>query len=80
MRAAFYSEQGPASDVLRVGQQPTPEPGPAQLMRIVETRRGQGQTADFGGQSVGLEGASRRLRTPPDGAADYSAQRRSRRY
>ncbi|MGA2961416.1 MAG: NADPH:quinone reductase [Candidatus Korobacteraceae bacterium] len=27
MRAAFYSEQGPARDVLRVGQQPTPEPG-----------------------------------------------------
>jgi len=31
MRAAFYSEQGPARDVLRVGQQPTPEPGPGEV-------------------------------------------------
>jgi len=31
MHAAFYSEQGPARDVLRVGQQPTPEPGPGEV-------------------------------------------------
>jgi NADPH2:quinone reductase len=31
MRAAFYSEQGPARDVLRVGHQPTPEPGPGEV-------------------------------------------------
>ena len=31
MRAAFYSEQGPARDVLRVGEQPTPEPGPGEV-------------------------------------------------
>ena len=31
MRAAFYSEQGPARDVLKVGQQPLPEPGPGEV-------------------------------------------------
>jgi len=31
MRAAFYTEQGPARDVLRVEQQPTPEPGPGEV-------------------------------------------------
>jgi len=31
MRAAFYSEQGPARDVLKVGDQPTPEPGPGEV-------------------------------------------------
>lgn len=31
MHAAFYSEQGPARDVLRVGHQPTPEPGPGEV-------------------------------------------------
>ena len=31
MRAAFYSEQGPARDVLKVGDRPTPEPGPGEV-------------------------------------------------
>jgi len=31
MHAAFYSEQGPARDVLRVGHQSTPEPGPGEV-------------------------------------------------
>ncbi|MBO0750989.1 MAG: alcohol dehydrogenase catalytic domain-containing protein, partial [Bradyrhizobiaceae bacterium] len=31
MRAAYYTEQGPAHDVLRLGDQPTPEPGPGEV-------------------------------------------------
>jgi NADPH:quinone reductase len=31
MRAAFYSEQGPAEAVFRIGDQPTPEPGPGEV-------------------------------------------------
>ena len=31
MRAAFYTEQGPARDVLKVGEQPTPEPGQGEV-------------------------------------------------
>jgi NADPH2:quinone reductase len=31
MRAAYYSEQGAARDVLRVGEQPTPEAGPGEV-------------------------------------------------
>jgi NADPH2:quinone reductase len=31
MRAAFYTEQGPARDVFRVGEQPTPQPGPGEV-------------------------------------------------
>src|SRR5215467_15706173 len=31
MRAAFYTEQGAAHDVLRLGEQPTPEPGPGEV-------------------------------------------------
>lgn len=31
MRAAFYSEQGPARDVFKVGDLPTPEPGPGEV-------------------------------------------------
>jgi NADPH2:quinone reductase len=31
MRAAFYSQQGPAQEVLRVGEQPTPQPGPGEV-------------------------------------------------
>ena len=30
MRAAYYTEQGAAQDVLHVGEQPTPEPGPGE--------------------------------------------------
>jgi NADPH2:quinone reductase len=31
MQAAFYSRQGPASEVFTVGEQPTPEPGPGEV-------------------------------------------------
>ena len=31
MRAAFYEKQGPAHEVLRTGEQPTPEPGPGEV-------------------------------------------------
>jgi NADPH:quinone reductase len=31
MRAAFYTEQGPAREVLRVGEQPTPQPGSGEV-------------------------------------------------
>src|SRR5829696_6598656 len=31
MRAAWYERQGPAKDVLRVGEIPDPEPGPGEV-------------------------------------------------
>jgi NADPH2:quinone reductase len=31
MQAAFYAKQGPAREVLQVGEQPTPEPGPGEV-------------------------------------------------
>jgi NADPH2:quinone reductase len=31
MQAAFYLKQGPARDVLQIGEQPTPEPGPGEV-------------------------------------------------
>jgi NADPH2:quinone reductase len=31
MRAAFYTKQGPAREVLQVGEQPTPKPGPGEV-------------------------------------------------
>ena len=31
MRAAFYTEQGPAKAVFQIGNQPTPEPGPGEV-------------------------------------------------
>lgn len=31
MRAAWYDQQGPAAEVLRVGELPTPEPGPGEV-------------------------------------------------
>jgi NADPH2:quinone reductase len=31
MRAAFYSQQGPAREVLKLGEQPTPEAGPGEV-------------------------------------------------
>src|SRR5579859_528118 len=51
MRAAFYETNGPAREVLRVGEQPTPQPGPGEVrVRVkasgvnpsdVKARRGQ---------------------------------------
>jgi len=31
MQAAFYTRQGPAAEVLRLGEQPTPQPGPGEV-------------------------------------------------
>ena len=31
MRAAFYTQQGPAREVLQIGEQPTPQPGPGEV-------------------------------------------------
>jgi NADPH:quinone reductase len=31
MRAAFYTRQGPAHEVLRIGERPTPQPGPGEV-------------------------------------------------
>ena len=31
MQAAFYTKQGPAAEVLQVGEQPTPSPGPGEV-------------------------------------------------
>ena len=36
MRAAWYEKNGPAADVLKVGDLPAPEPGPGEvLVRII---------------------------------------------
>src|SRR5579862_2538945 len=37
MRAAFYTRQGEARDVLQVGELPTPEPGPGEVRVRVRT-------------------------------------------
>src|SRR5260370_2898325 len=37
MRAAYYSEQGAARDVLRFGEQPTPEAGPGEVRVRLQT-------------------------------------------
>lgn len=31
MQAAFYTQQGPAREVLQIGEQPTPQPGPGEV-------------------------------------------------
>ena len=37
MQAAFYAKQGPAREVLQVGEQPTPEPGPGEVRVQLKT-------------------------------------------
>lgn len=37
MQAAFYSRQGPAAEVLEVGEQPTPRPGPGEVLVRLRT-------------------------------------------
>ena len=37
MRAAFYTRQGPAREVLKIGEQPTPEPGLGEVRVRLET-------------------------------------------
>src|ERR671921_70285 len=37
MQAAFYTRQGPAAEVLTVGEQPTPQPGPGEVLVRLRT-------------------------------------------
>jgi NADPH:quinone reductase len=37
MQAAFYKKQGPAREVLQVGEQPTPEPGSGEVRVHLKT-------------------------------------------
>lgn len=37
MQAAFYVQQGPAREVLQIGEQPTPEPGPGEVRVRLKT-------------------------------------------
>src|SRR5438094_588184 len=53
MRAAFYTEQGPAREVLRVGEQPTPEPGPG----VVLVSGGAGAVGHYAIQLARMRGA-----------------------
>ena len=56
MRAAWYEKQGPASEVLQVGELPTPEPGQGEVrvklsfsgVNPSDTKRRVG----FGGQKI----------------------------
>ena len=73
MRAAFYSEQGPAHDVLRVGQQPTPETGAGEVR--VKLRTSGVNPSDW---KVRRGGFGRPLMAPliiphSDGAGDIDA-------
>jgi hypothetical protein len=63
MLAAFYLKQGPAREVLQVGEHPTPEPGPGENARALE---------DFRGESVRLE-VSQRAHGANVGTTDHSA-------
>ncbi|HWT96105.1 MAG TPA: NADPH:quinone reductase [Terriglobales bacterium] len=57
MRAAYYQENGPARAVLKIGEQPTPEPGPGEVrvqVKVsgvnpsdVKSRRGGGRVPGF---------------------------------
>lgn len=73
MRAAFYSEQGLAHEVLRVGQQPTPEAGPGEVR--VKLRTSGVNPSDW---KVRRGGFGRPLMAPliiphSDGAGDIDA-------
>ena len=73
MRAAFYSQQGPAREVLRVGEQPTPHPGPGEVR--VKLRTSGVNPSDW---KVRRGGFGRGLTAPliiphSDGAGDIDA-------
>lgn len=73
MRAAFYTKQGPAGEVLQVGEQPTPQPGPGEVR--VKLRTSGVNPSDWkvrrGGYGRGLAGP---LIIPhSDGAGDIDA-------
>ena len=73
MRAAFYSQQGPAREVLRIGEQPTPVPGPGEVR--VKLRTSGVNPSDW---KVRKGGFGRGLAAPliiphSDGAGDIDA-------
>jgi len=73
MRAAFYSEQGPARAVLRVGKQPTPQPGAGEVR--VKLRTSGVNPSDW---KIRRGGYGRALSAPliiphSDGAGDIDA-------
>ncbi|MFS2052091.1 hypothetical protein ACEN8K_24730, partial [Variovorax sp. CT11-76] len=63
MRAAFYTRQGEAAEVIRIGEQPRPEPGPGEVrVRLGSSgvnpsdwkmRRGGGGRARVGARVLG---------------------------
>jgi NADPH2:quinone reductase len=73
MRAAFYSQQGPAHEVLRVGEQPTPAPAPGEVR--IKLRTSGVNPSDW---KVRRGGFGRQLGAPliiphSDGAGDIDA-------
>ena len=72
MRAAFYTAQGPAHEVLRVGEQPTPQPGPGEVR--VKLRTSGANPSDWKTRKGGLRGMIAPLIIPhSDGAGDIDA-------
>ena len=69
MRAAFYMKQGPAREVLQVGEQPTPEPGPGEVR--VHLRTSGANPSDWKSRSGRTAPMSAPLIVPhSDGAGD----------
>jgi NADPH:quinone reductase len=73
MRAAFYTRQGGAREVLQIGELPTPEPGPGEVR--VRIRTSGVNPSDWKSR---LGGAGRRMSAPmiiphSDGAGDIDA-------
>ncbi len=73
MRAAYYTEQGAAHDVLHVGEQPTPEPGPGEVR--VRLRTSGVNPSDWKSRSGGFgRGLAAPLIIPhSDGAGEIDA-------
>src|SRR3981081_3936020 len=73
MRAAFYTQQGGAREVLQTGELPTPEPGPGEVR--VRMRTSGVNPSDW---KARRGGAGRRMSAPliiphSDGAGDIDA-------
>lgn len=72
MRAAFYTQQGPAHEVLRVGEQPTPQPGPGEVR--VRLHVSGVNPSDWKTRKGGLRGMTAPLIIPhSDGAGEIDA-------
>jgi len=72
MKAAFYTAQGLAHEVLRVGEQPTPQPGPGEVR--VKLRTSGANPSDWKTRKGGLRGMIAPLIIPhSDGAGDIDA-------